>query len=1602
MIGTRTRPLEAGASQRGALAEDGELAVPRRRFVRGVIIAVLTALLVPLMLGLFTPAAHAENEDAENYSMYKLASNASSYFSEKTTPEKDREVHHNWYPITSNPATGGAFLGYADPEFSIADSVGWLYAEVSGSSQTILYDTFTASNARGDTENFTGMLRFSQFGMVNRDLGFDTMSTPMTGMTQGGMGGLMLLLYLFAVAASMLFWVVLQILKLTNPFGWFFQGVKENVGVDVAQGMTPLQGSGTLASLQNWIAYWYGILLDLAWGALVPLFLGFLIIGLVLFKRMDRGGAIKKFVVRLVFIGFGLPILGSMYTAVLTTFDDSMLGSHNGPTRVVLSTYVDFSSWMGNDRLAIPADATIAWQDGRASNDSVMNARRSALAINVQSHGSTFKDITVGSDKLTNAGNAFREGTGSGDCKRTIDKKGKLTDSCGEEGSAGSGADTSAVATTVGMLTSHITSERVSASDFESGIKSEITGMPNAKAEVEERAAWFSGEGDKGYSEVKEFGEVDPDPEDALWVPYNNPIFATTNNAPSGDIKGVDSLRSTKMQGLTAKQDGQKVVFTTSNLSSATGCGYEVISGSSNYRPGNCNLSPLASFNYLNAQFDQNSVTMFSSNKAASGFVRSDHMAVSQVGTGAGKFVYYANALVTLGCIAVLGIWYAIGALIASIKRTFSLIAAIPFATLGAIQAIAKVIVYSIAMILEVIVTLFIYQFASEFLVSIPDVVSSPISMLATKSSLFGSFLFGGQAVLLMTAFSTVVLIGVTIAMLKARKTVMQGLDEMISNVVNKFLDTSVTPNPGKGGRNLMPALASGAGTAAGLAGAKGLGDMLQNRGTKSPSGGQGGNTPSGDGPGQNNAGGTNGSSPLRALGTGRDGEQAQRQLAGGTSPAGLLGQGSGQGGDGPDGKGPHGPGGRVLNGNVLEAGSDGKDGSAGGGAAGQDGDDGADGQDGQSLEGSAGAKGDQTNPAGSISSAKDTAQALEQQGGLSNLGYTAADGSIVHPPAPASKGAGGKGSSSTTEETTLVMEQGADGVYGATNLGGTKASSTGAPTAGAPSSAPAAFGLDAQQEGAASSAEAPAQAAVPAGQQGPSAASTAAPIVPTAPATSAVPAGAQFGLDAEGQQVAAPGQTIAGEIVPGRAATGAPAAPAGGTTAPAPLVGSGQPEVPGSGLAQPSTTAPASGTTSTSKVGAPVSPAGRPTIAGTSGQGAAVTPGQVAEGAAVAAPVISGALSPQVAQAAQLGNQARQVSALGQPVATGTPSSQAAPAQSAPSWARIAQPTQPPVAAPTPVQPQAPTPAPAQPADPRARLASLPGIQPGMHRPTAPAAPAPVPAPAAPAQSTAAPVQSLPAPSASIPVSSFQTQRAQAFTPVVPTQGAQAPVTGGAALAPTSGAAPVAPRSSGVAPAAPAVAPVVLPGGSSQRPVASPASPSVRPAAPVVAPLPRQQVAQTRVVVPAAPRAAAPAAPAPAAAPVRSSVQRKAPVFQDVEDVREVGGSGSRKSAARQYAPRFRKGQGTVPGPVPAGSSQESTPAPAPRQAPAPAPTEAPESVGTAGSPRGKSRARRLVGDAVGAAAAETVKSAADRRLVREEMRREARRQEREKQRRR
>ncbi|MFJ4316709.1 hypothetical protein ACIP46_15670 [Streptomyces lavendulae] len=1024
-------------------------AVRPGRPARGLALMLLAALLVPVfMMATSSPASADDKKERDNYSLYQLASNASSYFSEKNSPQNDKGMHENWKPVTSSPASGGSILGYADPEFSLGNIVGWFFAEVSGSSQTVTYETLAAKDDKGNAK-YSGMLDYAHFGAANNDLGLDTMSSGIGGQIVSVIGGSIIwVLYALALAVGTLFYVIIQFLKLVNPFVWFYSAVAA-VNPTLAEGMTGGDtGGGALSGLQHWISGWYGLLVDISWQALVPIFIGFLLIGLVMFKKMDRGSAIKKLVVRVVFIGVGLPLVGSMYSSVLGKFDDSVLGQHAGPTRVVLSTYVDFEAWMMNDRLGIPDQATVSWNDDQASPDAMMSVRTSALAINKQSHGATFNGINIGT-KAKDAESAWKDGTVSVNGGRASD-------------------DFKAVFSTFGIIGKYIASNEIAASDFESGIKTSITQLDESS---DTKKRWFVDK--SSYGDVKEFGE-EKGPK-----PVDHPVISTDGTGLTSSRPGKDST-----------------VFTTTGTKG--GCGFTV-----GKTPSSCNLSPLAAYNYLNTGFNPGSLAMYSSNNATSGFTRENHMAVSQVGTGPAKFMYWSNAATVLGSIVLLGFWYAIGMLAGAIKRTFGLVAAVPFATLGALQAIAKVIVYSTAMIMEVLVTLFVYQFVSEFLISVPDIMAGPVSSFMSPGGLWGSAALGGIIVVVLTLISSLVIMGITFALLRVRKTVLQAMDEVVTKLVDKFLETNTTPKPDKGG--LMPSLAAGVGSGAGMA----MGNKLANgfdsktSGPASPSGGK----PTGK-TASTNAGGTNGGAGELTSG------KQQLTLEGG-------------GQDGPDGPDSPaldgGPGGRGSGG-----GSDGVKALPGGiGPAGGLGTPGRDGQadKGGPLQLTSGG-------AGSSRSDKQTAQGLSNQGGLSNLGYTADGHKVIR----------GEVLSSSTEPSS--SRGGAQGESGPNGAGSVPTSGSRKAVAG--QTVPTQFGAGSQ--GAQSPQDGNQQAAPQrfSGDAVPAPAPAPAPAQPGAP--SARPT--QFGAGSQGaqspqdgNQQAAP-QRFSGDAVPAPAPAPAPAQP--------------------------------------------------------------------------------------------------------------------------------------------------------------------------------------------------------------------------------------------------------------------------------------------------------------------------------------------------------------------------------------------------------------------------------------------------------------------------
>lgn len=884
--------------------------------------ALLLALLIPLLVSAFAPPASAEatcsgdeaSDDCKDYSLYTLASNASSYFSNSLSPTDNKDAEYaneQWDEITQSPGRAGSLIGYSDPSFSF--SFKWLFAEVSGSSQTIEYSSFQTD----DEEDLTsGVVDYAHYGAALSDLGFDTTSSSgdVVSVIIHAVGGfLMLIVYCLALGIGWIMTGFIKLLKLLNPFSWFYYGI-DAISPTWASGM--VNGNTDLGAwdgLANFVSGWYSTLHDMAATVLIPLFLAVFIIGALLFKKMNKGSAAKKLIIRVVFIFIGLPLVGSMYTQVLDKMDTGDSQSA-GASQVVLSTYVDFEAWSMNERLAIPDKATIGWDagDGRATSQSTMNARTSALAIN-----SVANPAFEGMGPVTG---------GTGEAADWSENSPKMTTTCGEDQDPESDncepADSgSEVGSVMGLLFRYMNTSAVSASDFESGIKNAVA--ESESIEENEKREMF-GDGSDDYDDAIGFGKGGKP-----YDPIDHPIISTSVKGLTSDNPGGSSPKT----------------FSTSD-DIQDDCGFKIAGEEGNAL--NCNMAPLSMYNYLNTSFSPNSLTTFSSNKAMSEISRETHHAVNQIGTGPMSFVYWFNAIIILLCVVLLGFFYAFGMLFGAIKRMFMLVSAIPFASLGAMSGIAKVIIYTVALITEVIGTLFIYNFVSQVLIALPSIIEGPIAgfmkwqPMETALSQDTTGLVGTLVVLFTVLISTILVLVATIAMLKVRSSVVKAINEAVTKFVDKFLDTDTTPKEGSG---LLPAMAGGAGVGAGMA----LGDHMR--------GGKGGGSNSAPKKGEKDTNSSN-SAPTNT-GGGNGALNSSGNVAGeiesGDGTAGADGQGEGsndpsdQGG--PDGRvlnssGAEGIAGNGMNGQNDEAGSlaGGTDGGSGHGGSGQGGIDGEDG----------------------------------------------------------------------------------------------------------------------------------------------------------------------------------------------------------------------------------------------------------------------------------------------------------------------------------------------------------------------------------------------------------------------------------------------------------------------------------------------------------------------------------------------------------------------------------------------------------------------------------------------------------------------------------
>lgn len=763
-----------------------------RGFTRAMsfVAAVLIAVFGLTMIG---GSAYADKDKAEKYDFYTLSSNVTAYFSDATKPgEGDGlSADEGWTTIAQNASEGGNLLGYGDDD--VSSFSGWLVSKATGSSNTVGYDSLKVRDNDSSSANsaYSGVLAYAQYGSLLNALGLDSTSTGLGLHFQNmAFGSIMALLYLLAGGIDTIFSAVIWLLETLNPFKLFFSAISAS-STAMANGMTGGQGVPVwMQSLDTWFSGWYQALVNLSWTVLVPLFLFVFIISSLMWKKGNALGGLKKLVIRVLFLGVGLPLIGSMYTASLGVMKDATVGAGMGATRVVISTFVDFENWAKKDRLAVPDNATLQWDSSKQAptGASVNKLRQTTVAINKLANSGAFSsvsDIDVSGLGSISTEAAKADTTSSGGLK-----------------------DFTYVAA-MEMLLRYTTAQSYQASDFDTAIKGRISQQASSGQEQVKSCAttWFNVQADGSTKADGKSG-------------------CSATKASENPV-----LKVREGSGLQASGESGTITFTTSGDKYA---GDWVMLGE-NFN--GSNLSALSMYNYLNTTFDKNSATTYSSSNAVSSATREYHNSVNLVGSAGVSWLYWVNGAVTLLCFIVLGLGYAFGMFTGAIKNSMHIITAVPFATLGSMAGIAKVVIYTFTMITEIIATMFIYRLVQEIILSIPSIFEGGLEHMFNSMGGFGVYLKNSGNVTLFTSLvSTVLLILLTWKMMHFRGAFVKGLNEAVTKIVDKFLDTNVAP-PGGGGK-LMPALAGGVGAGVGSAAANRL---MSGRGGLGSGSGRGG-----------------------------------------------------------------------------------------------------------------------------------------------------------------------------------------------------------------------------------------------------------------------------------------------------------------------------------------------------------------------------------------------------------------------------------------------------------------------------------------------------------------------------------------------------------------------------------------------------------------------------------------------------------------------------------------------------------------------------------------------------------------------------------------
>ena len=733
-------------------------------------------------------SASAGEDDDKDYSFYKLSSAASAYFDDIRNGESSNYVPLDPNETTSairentysNWANAGGLVGFIDTNYDTG-LIGSMVSVLAASTQSRSYLSFwqLAENGGG-----YGLSLYANYGRALNELGLDSTaykSFTIDKLIRFLLGGLMFAVYYACFVAERLMVGMVKIIQVLNPFQWFLPSPGHEDNFFEGELRTAISDSGNMQNtLTSGISEYYYTIMS-AFQSLGYVFLLVsmvaLIVSMILLGRTNARSKLLKFVTRFVFVLIGVPMLGLMFTSMMMGLVDDVDQNGLGSNKVVMSTFVDFGSWAKNAKLALPGGTQIVMRDlenGIGTVDVAASTGARTLATKINELGAkplAAGGITDGIEKR-DANGAYKNNDivydkSKGFIESDLDSE---TDSVKAEIRKKSGSFTNKKASDVtranSIIVRYMLNDFYHATDFETEYKS--------RNSLDKESA------KKLFESIK----ADGDYED--YIGKDKLLY----NSPNGGAY----LHDGEMTGIYDKgKSANKITYKSGN--------------------GDKGLSTLSMYNYLNTTFDDSSITSYSEHKSTSVLTRHAHYSISLIGGGSIMgMLYYLSSFTMLLCLAVLAFFYAFGMLFGTISKMMKIVTTVPWAVLGGMKAIIKVITLTLMAIIEVVGTIIAYRVVTFSFISLGSIYEKPMQALFTSVKVLDVSIYGALIAYAVLIISIIMNLYFMIVSLRVRKQMVSALNDWVGEFLDKFFSFGEGSNSAPVSSMMMPSGGSGLG----------------------------------------------------------------------------------------------------------------------------------------------------------------------------------------------------------------------------------------------------------------------------------------------------------------------------------------------------------------------------------------------------------------------------------------------------------------------------------------------------------------------------------------------------------------------------------------------------------------------------------------------------------------------------------------------------------------------------------------------------------------------------------------------------------------------